>query len=171
MKRYCPSLCIQRESRLSKPLSSWVTLVEYCHPKGFCCECKSEISFLVVSSIRLFHFSAFQLRSFLISRALCLIWNFWWLLGLVTRITLRYTETYITVVVLYCIVFFSFFFCFSSHAIRQAIRLYRMQMRILSILYRKLVRETTTMLNSSHNERQRLRTVINNALENIIIIS
>lgn len=44
-------------------------------------------------------------------------------------------------------------------------------MRILSILYRKLVRETTTMLNSSHNERQRLRTVINNALENIIIIS
>lgn len=57
------------------------------------------------------------------------------------------------------------------HLSSKAIRLYRMQMRILSILYRKLVRETTTMLNLSHNEKQRLRTVINNALENTIIIS
>ena len=65
MKRYCPSLCTQLASRLSKPLSSSVTLVEYCHPKGFRCECKSEISFLVVSSIRLFHFSAFPIISHL----------------------------------------------------------------------------------------------------------
>lgn len=46
MKRYCPSLYTQLASRLSKPLSASVTLVECCHPKGFRCECKPEISFL-----------------------------------------------------------------------------------------------------------------------------
>lgn len=163
MKRYCPSLCTQLASRLSKPLSSSVTLVEYCHPKGFRCECKSEISFLVVSSIRLFHFSAFPIISRLTVSHLKFLMTF-------EPGDPDNLEVHRNLYNCSCIVCF-FFFCFSSHAIRQAIRLYRMQMRILSILYRKLLRETTTKLNLSHNKKQRLRTVINNALENTIIIS
>ena len=129
MKRYCPSLYTQLASRLSKPLSASVTLVECCHPKGFRCECKPEISFLTgglfFSSFPFFSISV-KIFSHLTVSHLKFLTTFE--PGDPDNLEINrnlYNGSYNVF----------FFLFFREHTIRQTIQLYQMQMRIIPILY------------------------------------